>query len=89
MTCCNFGIAATTVGRTDWQPDPAVQQYPPNMSPVRFSHLLKSSYAQLTRLPWWALRLAFALHYAVFAKLRSGPGSLNSKPRLLSGGWAG
>ncbi len=69
MTCCNFGIAATTVQRTDWQPAPAVQQYPPNMSPVRLPHLLKSFYAQLTRLPWWALLLAFALHYAVSAKL--------------------
>ena len=69
MTCCNFGIAATTVGRTDWQPDPAVQQCLPNMSPVPVSHLLKSFYAQLTRLPWWALLLAFALHYAVSARL--------------------
>ena len=39
------------------------------MSPLRLSPLLKSLYLQLTRLSWWTLLLAFALHFAVSAKL--------------------
>ena len=35
----------------------------------RLSHVLKIIYAQLTRLSWWTLVAAFALHYAASAKL--------------------
>lgn len=39
------------------------------MMPQRLSHFLKTLYAQVTRLTWWSLLAAFALHYAVSAKL--------------------
>jgi voltage-gated potassium channel len=39
------------------------------MSPVRISQLFKTLYAQLTRLSWWSLLAAFAIHYLIAAKL--------------------
>ena len=39
------------------------------MSQLRLSQLLKTLYSQLSRLTWWSLVAAFAIHYAVSAKL--------------------
>lgn len=39
------------------------------MGPQRLSHFLKTLYSQVTRLTWWALAAAFAIHYAISAKL--------------------
>lgn len=39
------------------------------MAPVRISHFFKTLYAQLTRLSWWSLLAAFAVHYLVAAKV--------------------
>jgi voltage-gated potassium channel len=35
----------------------------------RLSNVFKTLYAQLTRLSWWALLVAFGMHYAVSAKI--------------------
>ncbi len=39
------------------------------MPSVRISHFFKTLYAQLTRLSWWSLLAAFAVHYLVAAKV--------------------
>jgi len=39
------------------------------MSSVRISHFFKTLYAQLTRLSWWSLLAAFAVHYLLAAKV--------------------
>lgn len=39
------------------------------MVPPRLSQIFKTLYSQMTRLSWWSLLAAFALHYALSAKL--------------------
>jgi voltage-gated potassium channel len=39
------------------------------MVPIRLSQILKTLYSQMTRLSWWSLAAAFALHYLLSAKL--------------------
>ena len=46
-----------------------MQQSLPTMTKPRFSHIIKTIYAQFTRLSWWTLLAGFGVHYLVSAKL--------------------